>query len=423
MHNMETVLLKNIENKNSADIGEYKKAGGYSSLSAALAMQPKEIIEEVKKSNLRGRGGAGFPVAMKWTFASADPKFPKYLLCNADEGEPGTFKDRPILEKNPHLLIEGMVISGYALGAEYGYIYLRGEYPEAKNILNRAIKQAYDNAILGDDILGKKVKFHLAVHQGAGAYICGEETALIESLEGDRGQPRIKPPFPVNVGVFSRPTVVNNVETLSNLPFIIQIGGEAYAKIGSPECPGPKLYCVSGHIEKPGVYELPMGTTLKEIIYTHCGGMKGGKKLKAVIPGGISTPVLPPEMIDCKMDFVNMPKQGSMLGSGAVIVMDETVCLVEVCYRALKFFEHESCGKCTPCREGTGWLRSILGRIEQGGGMEGDIDLLLSVSSSILGKTFCPLGDGAASVVQNFIKHFRSEFEEHIRAKACTVKG
>lgn len=420
---METILLKNIQNPNSADIDEYKKAGGYTSLTKAIGMESQQIIDEVKKAGLRGRGGAGFPVAMKWTFAAADPKFPKYLLCNADEGEPGTFKDRPILEKNPHILIEGMVISGHALKAEYGYIYLRGEYPAAKHILNKAIKQAYDNNLLGDNILGKGVTFHLAVHQGAGAYICGEETALIESLEGDKGQPRIKPPFPVNVGVFSKPTVVNNVETLSNLPYIIEAGGEAYSKIGTPDCPGPKIFCVSGHVEKPGVYELPMGTTLKDIIYTHCGGIKGGKKLKAVIPGGISTPVLPPDKINCPMDFVNMPKNGSMLGSGAVIVMDETVCMVKVCRRALKFFEHESCGKCTPCREGTGWLSAILGRVEEGHGAEGDVDLMLSIAGNMLGKTFCPLGDGAACVVQNFIKHFRPEFEEHINAKKCTVNG
>lgn len=412
---MEKVLLKNIENPDSTDINEYKKVGGYRSLLRALELKPKEIIDEVKKSGLRGRGGAGFPAAMKWTFATADPKFPKYLLCNADEGEPGTFKDRPILEKNPHLLIEGMVISGYALGTEYGYIYLRGEYPDAKNILNRAITQAYNKGLLGDNISEKGVRFHLTVHQGAGAYICGEETALIESLEGNRGQPRIKPPFPVNVGVWAKPTVVNNVETLSNLPYIIEIGGEAYSKIGSPDCPGPKLYCVSGHVEKPGVYELPMGTTLREIIYTHCGGIKGGRSLKAVLPGGISTPVLPPDKIDCPMDFVSMLKHGSMLGSGAVIVMDESVCLIKVCYRALRFFEHESCGKCIPCREGTGWLRNILERIENGRGVEGDIELMLSIAGNIAGKTFCPLGDGAVSVVQNFIKHFRTEFEEHIK--------
>ncbi len=419
---MEKILLKNIENPDSAAISEYRNTGGYRSLEKALGMEPQQVIDEVKKAGLRGRGGAGFPVAMKWTFASADPKFPKYLLCNADEGEPGTFKDRPILEKNPHILIEGMTIAAHALKAEYGYIYLRGEYPTAKHILNKAIQEAYDSNLLGENIQGRGITFHLAVHQGAGAYICGEETALIESLEGDKGQPRIKPPFPVNVGVFSKPTVVNNVETLSNLPYIIEAGGEVYARIGTPDCPGPKIYCVSGHVERPGVYELPMGTTLRDIIYTHCGGIKGGGKLKAVIPGGISTPVLPPDRIDCPMDFVNMPKHGSMLGSGAVIVMDESVCLVKVCCRALKFFEHESCGKCTPCREGTGWLRAILERIEQGQGREEDIDLMLSVAGNIVGRTFCPLGDGAGGVVQNFIKHFRPEFEEHIRAKKCTVK-
>ena len=417
---MARYLLKGIENPRLSDIKEYKKIGGYKSLSKALDHQPKDIIDEVKKSGLRGRGGAGFPTGMKWAFASADPQSPKYLICNADEGEPGTFKDKLILEKKPHLLIEGMVISGYALNAENGFIYLRGEYPAAKDILENAIRQAYDEGFLGDNILGRGVKFHLSVHQGAGAYICGEETALIESLEGKRGQPRIKPPFPVNVGVFSLPTIINNVETIANIPYILEIGAEAYSKIGSKECPGPKLYSVSGHVEKAGVYELPMGTSLRELIYAHCGGIKGGKRLKAVIPGGISTPILPADKIDCPMDFVNMPRHGSMLGSGAVIVFDETTCLVKVCYRALKFFEHESCGKCVPCREGTGWLRSILERIENGEGKEDYIELLLDVSGNIAGKTLCPLGDGAASVVQNFIKHFRDEFEEHIRNAKCT---
>jgi NADH-quinone oxidoreductase subunit F len=416
---MEKFLLKNIESPNSADIDEYMKVGGYKNLSKALEQDPKAVLEEVKKSGLRGRGGAGFPTAMKWSFALADPKFPKYLICNADEGEPGTFKDRPILEKNPHVLIEGMVISGYALGSEYGYIYLRGEYPEARDILNRAISQAYDKNCLGDNIIGRGVKFHLSVHQGAGAYICGEETALIESIEGKKGQPRNKPPFPVNIGAWNMPTIVNNVETLSNLPYILEIGGDAYAGIGSEECPGPKLFSVSGHVEKPGVYELPMGTSLKDIIYTHAGGVKKGGTLKAVIPGGISTPVLPADSIDCPMDFVAMPKAGSMLGSGAVIVMDDSVCMVKVAHRALKFFEHESCGKCVPCREGTDWLRKILERIEDGKGKEGDIDLLSDVAEIMSGRTFCPLGDGAAGVVVGMIKHFRSEFEEHIKNARC----
>lgn len=418
---MEKILLKNIENPNSAEIDEYEKVGGYSSLKKAIELTPRNIVEEVKISGLRGRGGAGFPTGMKWAFASADPKSPKYLLCNADEGEPGTFKDRFILERNPHLLIEGLIISGYAIGAEYGYIYLRGEYPSARDILNRSISQASQKGYLGGDILGKGFRFHLSVHQGAGAYICGEETALIESIEGNRGQPRIKPPFPVNIGAWAMPTVINNVETLSNIPYIIQIGGKGYSKIGSKECPGPKIYSVSGHVKRPGVYELPMGTSLRDIIYTHAGGIRNEKKLKAVIPGGISTPVLPADKIDCPMDFISIQKFGSMLGSGAVIVMDESVCMVKVSHRALKFFEHESCGKCTPCREGTGWLAAILKRIENGKGREGDVDLLLDVAGNMAGKTFCPLGDGAASVVQNFIKHFKDEFEEHIKSGKCEV--
>ncbi len=420
---MEKFLLKNIENPNSADIQEFEKVGGYKNLKKALERAPKDVVEEVKKSGLRGRGGAGFPAAMKWNFAMADPKFPKYLMCNADEGEPGTFKDRPILEKNPHLLIEGMVISGYALGSEFGYIYLRGEYPEANVILNAAIRQAYEANYLGDNINGKGVKFHLSVHQGAGAYICGEETALIESIEGKKGQPRNKPPFPVNVGAWDMPTIVNNVETLSNVPYIMEIGGEAYSQIGSEECPGPKLFSVSGHVEKPGVFELPMGTSLKDIVYTHAGGIKNGGTLKAVIPGGISTPVLPADAIDCPMDFVAMPKAGSMLGSGAVIVMDDSVCMVKVAHRALKFFEHESCGKCVPCREGTDWLRKILERIDKGNGREGDIELLSDVADIMTGRTFCPLGDGAAGVVKGMIKNFHSEFEEHIATKQCKYES
>jgi NADH-quinone oxidoreductase subunit F len=418
---MESVLLKNIENPNSADIQEYIKAGGYGSLASALELQPEDIINEVRKSGLRGRGGAGFPTGMKWSFAVADPKFPKYLICNADEGEPGTFKDRPILERNPHLLIEGMVISAYALKAEHGYIYLRGEYPYAKEVLEGAIAQAYKKNYLGNNIMGKEVSFSLSVYQGAGAYICGEETALIESLEGKSGQPRSKPPFPVNVGAWSLPTIVNNVETLSNMPYIVKIGGDEYSKIGNKECTGPKLFCVSGCVEGPGVYELPMGTSLRDIIFKHAGGIKDGKELKAVFPGGISTPVLPADRIDCPMDFVSLPKFGSMLGSGAVIVMDESVCMVKVAYRAVRFFEHESCGKCTPCREGTDWLRKILQRIESGGGREGDIELLSEVVGIIQGRTFCPLGDSAAGLVKSMIEHFKGEFEEHIKNKKCKI--
>ncbi len=419
---MERVLLRNTESPHSADIHEYIKGGGYRALHKAFEMKPFDVIDEVRRSGLRGRGGAGFPTGMKWSFAVADPQTPKYLICNADEGEPGTFKDRVILEKNPHLLIEGMVISAYAIEAAWGYIYLRGEYPRAKDVLLSAIKQAYEKNYLGDNILGKGVGFHLHVHCGAGAYICGEETALIESLEGKRGQPRIKPPFPVNEGFSLKPTIINNVETLANIPYIIEIGAEAYSKIGSPDSPGHKLYCVSGHVEKPGVYELPMGTILRDIIYIHCGGIKDGRRLKAVIPGGISTPILTPEKIDCPMDIVNTPKYGSMLGSGAIIVLDETACLVKVCYRTLRFFEHESCGKCTPCRIGTKRLSEVVKRITSGNGKEGDIELIEELGEDMKVTSLCGLGQTAPNLLLSTIKYFREEYEAHIQDKKCPAR-
>ncbi|TAN43744.1 MAG: NADH oxidoreductase (quinone) subunit F [Nitrospirae bacterium] len=408
------ILLKHIEYPGSTELKGYCESGGYKALSKALDMKPADIVNEVRRSGLRGRGGAGFPTGMKWTIASMDPKKPKYIICNADEGEPGTFKDRPILEKNPHLLIEGMAVSAYAIQAEYGYIYLRGEYPQAKEIVEKAIKDAYSAGYLGDNILGKGFKFHLFVYFGAGAYICGEETAMIESLEGKRGQPRIKPPFPVNEGFLAKPTVINNVETFANIPHIVEIGADAYLKIGSPESPGPKLFSVSGSVNKPGVYELPMGTTLREIIYGHCGGIKNGKELKAVIPGGVSTPIMTADKIDCPMDFVSLPRYGSMLGSGGIIVFDETADLLKVCLRIMEFFDHESCGKCTPCREGVGWLVAVLRRMSTGSGNPGDIELLTEISKNILGKCFCALGDGAAMVVQGFLNNFRSEMEAGI---------
>lgn len=407
-------LLRHIDHPGSRDITVYLDSGGYGSLRKALSGRPSDVVDEVRRSGLRGRGGAGFQTAVKWSLALMSPG-PRYLICNADEGEPGTFKDRLILEENPHLLIEGMVIAAYALEAESGYIYLRGEYPSAYTVLGKAIKEARDKSFLGDHILGSNFSFDLKLFKGAGAYICGEETALIESLEGKRGEPRIKPPFPTSEGFMGRPTVVNNVETLANIPLILEIGGEAYAGIGSPNCPGPKLFPVSGHVNRRGVYELPMGTSLRDIIYEHAGGIRRGRRLKAVIPGGLSTPVLPAERIDCPMDFVNLPRFGSMLGSGAVIVMDETTDLVHVCLRAMEFFEHESCGKCTPCREGTGWMRAVVERIAAGRGAQGDIDLLLKITDDIAGRTFCPLGEGAAAVAKSFIVNFREEFEWETR--------
>jgi NADH-quinone oxidoreductase subunit F len=412
---MEKMLLKRVDIPNSTDIDVAMKNGAYSTLATAFGMRPVDVINEVKRANLRGRGGAGFPTGLKWELCSRVPGSQKYLLCNADEGEPGTFKDRFILLQDPHLLIEGMVISGFAIGAERGYIYLRYEYPTALVVLEKAIEQAYAKGYLGKNILGKGVNFDLSVHRGAGAYICGEETALIESLEGKRGQPRIRPPFPASQGAWRKPTVINNVETLSNIPYVIAMGADAYAKIGEETSPGPKLYGVSGMVNKPGVYELPMGTTLREIIYTHCGGIKGGKKLKAIIPGGASTPILTEQHLDVKMDFNSLVSAGSMLGSGAVMVMDETVNLVNVAYVLVRFFAHESCGKCTPCREGTSWLYQVYSRLMHGEGKPDDIDLLLYICDTVKGKCFCPLGEGAIQPVLSSIKYFREDYEQWIK--------
>ena len=412
---MEKMLLKRVDIPNSTDIDVVLKHGAYSTLAEAFGMRPLDVVNEVKRANLRGRGGAGFPTGLKWELCSRVPGALKYLLCNADEGEPGTFKDRFILLQDPHLLIEGMIISGYAIGAERGYIYLRYEYPTALGVLEKAIEQAYAKGYLGKNILGKGVNFDLSVHRGAGAYICGEETALIESLEGKRGQPRIRPPFPASQGAWRKPTVINNVETLSNIPHLIKMGADAYAKIGEETSPGPKLYGVSGMVNKPGVYELPMGTTLREIIYTHCGGVRSGKKLKAIIPGGASTPMLTESHLDVKMDFNSLVSAGSMLGSGAVMVMDETVNMVQVAYTLVRFFAHESCGKCTPCREGTSWLYQVYKRLMHGEGKPEDIDLLLYICETVKGKCFCPLGEGAIQPVLSSIKHFRGDYEDWIK--------
>jgi NADH-quinone oxidoreductase subunit F len=419
---MEPMLLKRVNMPRAADIDVAMANGAYAAVSLAYGMRSLDVIDEVKRSGLRGRGGAGFPTGVKWGFTAMDPKTPKYLICNADEGEPGTFKDRFILEGDPHLLIEGMIIAAYAIGSERGFIYLRGEYPAEAEILGRAIAQAYAKGLLGENIQGKGMRFDLSVHRGAGAYICGEETSLIESLEGKRGQPRIRPPFPANAGAWGKPTVVNNVETLANVPYILVLGSAAYAKIGTESSPGTKIFCVSGAVNRPGGYELPLGTTLREIIETYAGGIRGGRGLKAIIPGGASTPMLTAKHLDVKMDFNSLLAAGSMLGSGAIIVMDDMTCMVHAAAVLVRFFEHESCGKCTPCREGTGWLHQVYSRMLRGDGREGDIDLLLNICGKIRGKCFCPLGEGAIQPVLSSIKYFRGEYERCVRKECSGAK-
>jgi NADH-quinone oxidoreductase subunit F len=418
---IEKILCHNTDDPNQYLIETALEKGGYETLKKALAMTPDEIIEEMKASGIRGRGGAGFPTGLKWGFIPKLSDMPKYVCCNADEGEPGTFKDRVIIDNDPHLLLEGITIAGYAIGAKAGYIYIRGEFVFGAKRLEAAIAEAYEKGLLGKNIFGKGFDFDIYVHRGAGAYICGEETALIDSIEGKRGMPRIKPPFPAIAGLYNGPTIVNNVETLSAVPFIVRKGGKVFAKIGPEKAPGMKIFNVSGHVEKPGSYELPMGTPLREIIYDYAGGIKGGKKLKAVIPGGASTPILTPDEIDVNMDFDSVAAIGSMMGSGAIIVMDETTCIVKSILTLAKFFAHESCGKCSPCREGCTWMVDIIRDIEEGKGKEGDVDFLISVSDGIFGNTFCPLGDGASMMVAGAVKKFRDEFEYHIKNKKCVV--
>lgn len=420
----EKYFLKNIDHPESKNIDFYLGNGGYKAWESVLnGRSPDEVIEEVKRSGLRGRGGAGFPAGMKWSFVPKDNEKPKYLICNADESEPGTFKDRYIIEREPHMLLEGIAIASYAINCHQAYIYIRGEFVYGAKVLSGAIREAKAKGFLGENILGSGYTLDVAVHRGAGAYICGEETGLIESLEGKRGWPRLKPPFPAVVGVFNCPTVVNNVETLANLPLIFTRGAEYYASIGpNAKNSGPKLYCVSGHVKRPGLYEFPMGKNLKELIYQDCAGIRDGHELKAVIPGGSSVPVLRPEEIDVSMDFDSLAAIGSMLGSAGVIVMDDTTCMVDALLNLERFYAHESCGQCTPCREGTMWMVKILSRIEHGRGREEDMDLLDDIAKHINFRTICPLGDAAAMPAMNMVKKFREEFEEHVRQKGCPVK-
>ena len=423
------ILLEHIDVPGINTFDTYRKMGGYRSVEKALkTMSPDDVVEEVKKSGMRGRGGAGFPTGMKWSFLAKPVGVPRYLVCNADESEPGTFKDRYLMEKIPHGLIEGMITSSYALGANTSYIYIRGEYFYVLRILEKAIAEAYANGFLGKNILGSGYDLDLYVHPGAGAYICGEETALLESLEGKRGNPRVKPPFPAIAGLYACPTVVNNVETIAAIAPIVNMGGDEYAKIGIGRSTGTKLISASGHINNPGIYEIELGLPVEEFIYSdkYCGGIKNGKKLKAVVAGGSSVPILPANLIlktanneERLMSYESLSDggfvSGTMLGSGGFVVYDEDSCIVRNTWNFARFYHHESCGQCSPCREGTGWMEKVLHRIEYGHGKLSDIDLLVEVSKKIEGNTICPLGDAAAWPVASAIRHFREEFEWHIK--------
>lgn len=421
------LLLEHIGISGIHTFEVYRAKGGYASVEKALKMAPGDVVEEVKKSGLRGRGGAGFPTGMKWSFIDKKSGRPKYLVCNADESEPGTFKDRYLMEYLPHLLIEGMIVSSFALEANLSFIYIRGEFRWIIKILEKAIAEAKAAGFLGNNILGSGYNLEIVVHSGAGAYICGEETALLESLEGKRGNPRIKPPFPAVVGLYGMPTVVNNVESIATVPCIINNGGEEYAKIGTPKSAGTKLISACGNIRKPGVYEIELGLPVEEFLFSeeYCGGMANGKRLKAVVAGGSSVPILPAELIlktaageNRMMSYESLSDggfaTGTMLGSGGFIVYDEDQCIVRNTWNFTRFYHHESCGQCSPCREGTGWMERILHNIEYGHGKMSDIDLLWDVQKKIEGNTICPLGDAAAWPVASAIRHFREEFEWHV---------
>lgn len=404
-------------------LDNYRRVGGYQVWEKILKekIPPEHIIAELKLSCLRGRGGAGFPTGLKWSFITRSAPGQKYILCNSDEGEPGTCKDRDILRFNPHQLIEGMAIAAYVMGASVGYNYIRGEYYEPFERCETALEEAYEAGYLGKNIFASGFDFQLYNHLGAGAYICGEETALMESLEGKKGFPRFKPPFPANYGLYGHPTTINNTETLASVPVILQKGGQWFLELGKPNNGGCKLFSVTGHVNKPGNYEVPLGIPFKELLAL-AGGMKDGKSLKAVIPGGSSMPVLTADaMWNTNMDYESIAKAGSMLGSGALIIMDETTCMLKILTRIAHFYKEESCGQCTPCREGTGWMWRVLHRIEQGQGHRSDLDLLDSVAGKIMGHTICALGDAAAMPVQSFIKHFRDDFIGHIEHKRCPV--
>jgi NADH-quinone oxidoreductase subunit F len=412
---MEPILLRARGTPSSRTLASYLEAGGYQALGKALEMTPSDVIAEVRASGLRGRGGAGFPTGVKWGFVPKDNPRPKYLICNADESEPGTFKDRELIHVDPHMVIEGIAIASYAIGANTAYIYIRGEFATEARYLEEALSEAHRRKVLGSNILGSGFDLDIYVHRGAGAYICGEETALIESIEGKRGLPRLKPPFPAVVGLFGCPTVVNNVETLACVPHIIARGARWFADIGTEKSTGPKLFSVSGHVNKPGVYEVPLGTPFNTIIDDLCGGIPGGRALKAFIPGGSSAPVMTADKVATPCDFESVAAAGSMLGSGGLIVMDETVDMVWALENLLTFYAHESCGQCTPCREGSDWALDVVRRIRRGRGRPSDIDTLLRIARfASQGMTICPLGDAFCEPLRSFVTNFRGEFEAAI---------
>jgi len=420
MVDFEKILFKYIDYPSQDSIDTYIKNGGYKALEKALStMTPEQVTDEVLKSGLRGRGGAGFPTGRKWTFLPKGVDKPVYLCVNADESEPGTFKDRELIEREPHMLIEGTILTAYAIKCNTAFIYIRGEFAYGASQLVKAIEEARERRYVGKNILGKGLDVEIIVHRGGGAYICGEETALMTSLEGNQGYPRVKPPFPAVSGLYGCPTIINNVETLCNVPHIVNRGGEWFASLGTPKSTGTKIFCLSGHINKPGNYELPMGIPLRELIYEYGGGIKDGRNLKAVIPGGSSVPVLTADKVDVHMDFESLAEAGTMLGSAAVIVIDESVCMVKAALNMTRFYQHESCGQCTPCRQGTYWMLRILDRIEHGHGEMSDLDLLLDICGNIEGNTICPLGDAAVPAVRSTLLNFREEYEYHITNKKC----
>lgn len=416
------VLTKGIGEVDLTRIENYEAQGGYAALRKAMReLTPQDIHEEVKKANLRGRGGAGFPAGIKWGFLPDDGR-PRYLACNGDESEPGTFNNRMLIEYNPHLLIEGILLAAYAVRASKSFIYLRGEFWKGERVLEDAIEQARAKGYLGDNILGTDFSQEIVVHRGAGAYICGEETGLLSSLEGGRGEPRNKPPFPAVAGLYGMPTVVNNVETLCNVPFIVERGADWFLSIGTEKSPGTKLFSVSGMVRRPGNYELPLGITMRELIYDVAGGLLPGRTLKAVQPGGASSPVLLPEHLDLPLDFDTVQQAGSILGTAGVMVFDETVCMVRTALYYADFFAHESCGQCTPCREGTAWTARLLRKIEQGQGTREDIEVLKSLKPMMTGTTICLLADFSITYLQSVLEHFSEEFEAHIQGRACLAE-